>query len=141
MFYQQSNFEAIQEASSQHKEACKLAIGDNQVDYENKIDLLKKKWSLFGDSVPTRLMSPLFYAFIPTIYHAVMADNLKYFREHYNGKNMNSNELLGVACLCGSKKIAEFLLQELKLNYLSPGHDYMLGYIAASNLKHPLVLI
>jgi hypothetical protein len=36
--------------------------------------------------------------------------------------------ILKVACLCGAKEIAEFLMRDLKIEYSSQRYEYILGY-------------
>ncbi len=108
------------------------AIGREDAEYSTKINWLKKRWDATQDSAPARLICPLLYAPAAPLFHAVIADNFEYFKQNYNPESVNLNRILAIACLCGSEHIADFVLKQLKSNYLSPEQEYMLGYVAAS---------
>ncbi len=116
-----------------YQKACQEAIGSNITVYTSKVKQIKEKWAHQSDSTPARLMGNLLSSNIPPLYHSIVADNVEYFRKNYDITKVNSNELLAIACLCGSQKVADFLLKKLNLNYLSPGYEYILTYAATSN--------
>jgi hypothetical protein len=100
--------------------------------FDEKVAWLKKRWK--GEhSLVTEVMSPMIaFDLTPVFYAAIIIDNLEYFKKHYHEKQAYDN--LQRACLCGSQKIAEFLLDKLKIDYSSsdPEYDFILGYVAAS---------
>jgi hypothetical protein len=64
----------------------------------------------------------------------MIADNLDFFKKHYKEDSAHADQYLAISCLCGSQKIAEFLLDKLKLSYLSSDcKETILGYVSASN--------
>lgn len=108
------------------------AIGNNSEQFEKNLNWLKNRWSGKEDGTAERVICPVLYLHTSSLNQSIIVDNLSYFEKNYIKEKMNSNELLAIACLCGSRQIAEFLLNELKQNYLSQKYEFILGYVTAS---------
>jgi len=114
------------------KEGLK-AVGSDVAGYEAKIAWLKKKWPRDSrDSTAFRVIGPVLHVSAAHICLSVMADNVKYFDSHFNSQEIDPMSLLGLACLSGSKQVAESLMDKCQLNYLSPDCDFLLGLVCAS---------
>ncbi len=114
------------------------AMGDLQ-EFDKKFNFLKKKWAsgTIEDTHASRLMAPILKFKTHPIIVAIISDNLTYFKEHYQDAhyqkiNKDLILLLERACLSGSKKIAGFLLEQLKIDIASGEYSHLLGYISAS---------
>ncbi len=114
-----------------YDDACVLAGRDSN-EYTSKIAQLRTKWTGQCDTTCDRLILPLLSGANIPIHYAVIADNLDYFKANHETSKIKLDETLRIACLCGSKDVAEFILATLKLNYLSPGCEFVLSYAAAS---------
>jgi len=106
--------------SREYEKSCQEA-GKNSKKYEERIGFLKNKWQ--GNPQDDS----------EAIYYAVITDNLDYFQNNYKNNKLELQKTLEIACLCGSRKIGDFLLNEMNLSYSSPECDDMLAYIAASD--------
>lgn len=115
----------------EYEKAC-LEAGKNSHEYTTKIDALKARWNPKKDSTEARIMRPILSLHTSPLQYSVIADNLEYFKLHYKEEKLEPESALQIACLCGSRNITDFLLQEMNLNYLSPDHEYLLPYISAS---------
>ncbi len=97
-----------------------------------KIKWLSEKWSKtrYSGNEEASLMGSALGRSKP-IYTAIVVDNLDYFKQHDKECEDYFETCLTIACLSGSKRVAEYLLQEkLKWNYKE--HPELLAYIAAS---------
>lgn len=110
------------------------AIGTTRESYLAKIKWLQENWKGKSDSTATRIICPLIYHNLDFFGQALIADNGDYFQKEYIKikTTVNPNELLALACLCGSQRVAEVLLKDLGKDCLSPDYAYMLDYVAAS---------
>ncbi len=110
---------------------------ENPNDFEKKIGWLQEKWvKENSDSEELRLISSIIVRKTNPTNFSIIADNLTYFANSYEKEYKTDNNLkkaLKLACLCGSEKIAVFLLDKLKVNYSTPGYDFVLSFACASN--------
>ena len=105
---------------------------ENLDEFSRKLNWLKEKWSNATDSVYTRSINPII-GNTNAINSSIIEDDLNYFQVHYKENYGSCLELaMEAACLCGSRRIAEFLLIELNLDYLSEGYEHILSYVSAS---------
>jgi len=112
------------------------AIGRVDGIYVEKLEWLVNRWVNEEDSTAARIIKPFLWHSSDPFYQSIIADNLGYFTNLYKKELVNPNMCLAMACLCGSQKIGEFLLNDLKLTYLTPKHeDYILGYVSSSMNK------
>ena len=106
------------------------AIGGEDSNYVEKLSWLKNRWFTETDSRERRLINPLIYQYSTPLHQAIVADNISFFTKNHNKAELRN--YLDIACLCGSKNIADFLLTQLKVEYSTPGYELLLGYIASS---------
>lgn len=128
VFYQQQNGENYQRA-------VKEALGQDPT-VPGKLEWLRKKWEkpLYQNSEAALIISPILFGKTRPIHMAIVADNLEYFRGQYEQELEGNYELaLAEASLCGSRDVAEFLLQQLKSSFIADNHSDLLVYVAASN--------
>lgn len=122
------------------KEEKRKAAGDLQVFFA-KLAWMKSKWAnignTFGDREELRMMGAVFASTASSARLSIVADNIDYFANHYSADADRNNLIydLKLACLCGSRSIAEFLLKKLNANYTSDGFEFVLSYAAASMNK------
>jgi len=117
--------EAYQKARSE-------AFGQNSAEYTNKMDWLKRRWDFKMDTIPSRKIGFLLMdSLLDPISCAIVSDNLEYFHTNYKGK-VELKHALMTACFCGSRKIAEFLLDKLGIGYLSLGCEFIFSNISGS---------
>lgn len=121
------------------QEEIEKAIGLEREKFFIKIKALRKKWEKLGkedEYEETRIISP--YLFnkrkITPVNTSILSDNLEYFKNNYKKEYGEGDlvELLEVACLSGSKMIADFLLKKLGKTYVSEDCQFVLNYAAAS---------
>jgi hypothetical protein len=119
------------------KEELKKAVGNNINYFEEKIKWLQEKWGHENsDSEELRLISSIIVRKTNPTNFSIIADNLEYFKDSYIKEYKSDNDLkkaLKLGCLCGSQKIAEFLLNKLSVNYSTVGYDFVLSSACASN--------
>ena len=129
------NFTEMQEEIiKKNKRDYQEATGSVDQAYEQKLDWLLKRWFKEDDGTAARLIKPILFLSSSPFYQSIIADNLDFFKKDYNEDSAHADQYVALACLCGSNKIAEFLLDKLNLTYLSPGcKDTILGYVSASN--------
>lgn len=122
-----------------NKKEIEKAIGLDKLRFLAKIKAMQEKWKTLSkkdEYEETRIISP--YLFNKTkrtpVNTSILSDNLEYFRENYVKEYSDHNliELLEVACLSGSKGVAEFLLGKLEKTYSSKDCQFVLNYAAAS---------
>lgn len=123
--------------TNEYAKVVQEAIGTDTKAYTEKLVWLQNKWKVLSknDSSETRLVaSMILHADSTTpVNVAIIADNLAYFQKHAENEPIyNPEAALAKACLCGSRRIAEFLLQQLNFSFTHDEHDYLLGYVAAS---------
>jgi hypothetical protein len=128
---------------STNKQICKEAIGPSkEVEFQKKLSWLQSKWKTDKEyPYPIEIHQILFGTTKP-IYDALIADNLDYFQKAYikEKDRINKGQALDFSCLCGSKEIANFLLEELKIDYLSD--DQIVDNICSSpNLAWALQVV
>jgi len=119
------------------KEELRKAAGESLEDFEEKIQWLQEKWCKKQyDSNELRLMSSIIIRPTNAINFSIISDNIEYFKDNYLDEYGSDNQLkkaLKLACLCGSKQIADFLLNKLEARYSTEGYDFVLGYACTSN--------
>lgn len=114
------------------------AIGLDRAKFDAKFQSLQKKWQDLAkkdEYSETRVISPLLFnkSKRTSVNTSILSDNLSYFEAHYEKEyGDNPTKALTLACLCGSKNVADFLLRKLGKTYLSEEFDFVLGYAAAS---------
>lgn len=109
------------------------AIGQDSKTFSEKMAWLKDKWGKKKDSTARRLIGRMIFHKTIAINLSIIADNLEYFKANYEKEYPHNLETaLDVACLCGSKKIAEFTLKTLESSYTMEGNEHLLGYASAS---------
>lgn len=95
---------------------------------------LKERWEkIKSDTTEKRLMAPMVFQATHDVNNALIEDNLSYFELHYQEVYPdNLEKALARACLCGSEKIAESLLNKLASSYADERYQYLVGYASAS---------
>ncbi len=114
--------------------AVKKAAGDADV-FLKKMTWLKNRWEkeLKKDSTAGRLIAPIIFRQTTPINVSIIADNIDYFRDRYQEACGDDLErALQRACLCGSRNVADFLLEKLGSSYIDKGCEYVLAYACAS---------
>ena len=114
----------------------KEAVGNDLAGFEKKILSLQTKWGAKkSDSDELRLIGPLLTRKTNPVNFALMMNNVEYFKANYKTyyKPEQYKGMLILACLCGSDKIANFLLSELKADYTTKGYEFILGDVCASD--------
>ena len=115
------------------------AIGLDKPAFLAKIKSMQAKWKALakqGDYEETRIIAP--YLFNKTkrtpVNTSILSDNLEYFSKNYTDEysDRDLKGLLEIACLSGSKKVADFLLERLGKTYVSEDCQFVLGYVSAS---------
>ncbi len=115
------------------EKAIKEAIGVNTSLFDKKMGWLQKKWTNAKDGRVARLICPIVLHKTTPVNISIIADNLEYFEKNYKDQYENSlDKALARACLCGSQKIAEFLLEKLHANFMTENYEYVFGYASAS---------
>lgn len=98
-----------------------------------KIKWLKEKWNSkrYQKMIEeVSLMHAILFMQTKPIHVAVVVDDLISFKAHYTQTPEDIELFLMEACLCGSKNIANFLLEQNKSTYKE--RPDLLGYIAGS---------
>ena len=95
---------------------------------------LKIRWQQKKDSACARIILPLIFHDVSDVDISLIGDSVQNFKKYYKeGAYATCPDIaLQRACLCGSKRVTEFLLEELHLSYLSEGCENLLSYVAAS---------
>lgn len=98
---------------------------------------LKNKWETWsenhGDNEISRLMAHIFTQPTSPKNIALVADNVKYIEEKYKSySEKDLQEILQLACLCGSKNIGEFLIKKLEIDFKNENNSFVLSYTSAS---------
>lgn len=115
------------------------AIGLDKTRFLAKIRAMQEKWSSLAkkdEYEETRIIAP--YIFNKTkrtpVNTSILSDNLVYFKENYTKEYGDRDlvKLLEIACLSGSKNVADFLLTRLGKTYTSEDYQFVLSYAAAS---------
>jgi hypothetical protein len=122
--------------TEENKKSYFVAIEQKDKPYEEKLEWLTNRWVNEEDSESARIIKPFLFSHAAPFYQSIIADNLDYFKKLYNQEKakIDTNLCLVTACLSGSQKIAELLLKDLHLDYLTPScKDTLLGYVSASN--------
>lgn len=122
---------------SKRELAIEEAAGEEYSKFELKLKKLRSKWESIakkGEYEETRIISPLLQKITP-IGAAIINDNLEFFKKVHEKECEDKTMLLPLqqACLCGSERIASFILEELKRNYTSDGYLFVFGYATASD--------
>lgn len=120
----------------EYKKAAEAARGTDLELYNKKLEWLRDKWSKKRDGTVKRLMDNFLLKEISPLNISIISDNLSYFHAHYRGSSLDMLTALDKACLCGSQQVGEFIMKELKLDYLSEDNEHILSYIAASQNTH-----
>jgi len=116
-----------------YEKAIKEAIGVDTSLFDKKMGWLQKKWTKAKDSRVARLICPIVLHNTTPINISIITDNLEYFEKNYQDQYENNlDKALARACLCGSQKIAEFLLEKLHANFTNENYEYAFGYASAS---------
>lgn len=116
-----SKGKSMMENIQEHDEA----IGPDFQSFLKKLNFLKQKWAkkiALGDSIEIRLISHIIFSKANAKNYSIISDNLVYYKKC----KIDQTDLLQ-ACLCGSKIIAEFLADGLKIQL----GEY-LGYVCSS---------
>ncbi len=113
-------------------ELSEEAVGKNKDVYFSNLKWLQNHWNGIDDNAAAREICPLIYNSIAPLVQAIIIDNLEFFKKEFLKEKVDASAFLPIAYLCGSQKIAEFLLKEMKQDYLSSGNDFILGYVSAS---------
>lgn len=128
----------LRQQESSYEKASREAAGVDTDLFSKKILWLEDKWNKapMSGTAPARLMCPMVLRYKQTvpINLSIIADNLDYFKDHYQkdcGDDLD--QALEKACLCGSRKIAEFLLEQLNVSYTDEDRRYLFPYVCASN--------
>jgi len=112
-------------------------VVENANDFEKKIGWLQEKWAKENsDSEELRLISSIIARKTSPTNLSIIADNLTYFTNNYKQEYKTDDNLkkaLKLACLCGSEKIARFLLDKLKVSCSTYGYGFVLSFACASN--------
>ena len=114
-------------------DALKDARGEMSADlFAIQLSWLKDKWHQLNDSDEKRLACSLIFRKLSPINTAIIADSLTFFKANYEKAFLDDlGKPLLWACLCGSQKIADFLLEKLNRSYTSD--EDVLVYASASN--------
>lgn len=113
-------------------------MNNNHENFNAKLKAMRTKWRAVAQKdeyQETRIISPYLFnksKFTP-LNISILSDNLNCFSNNYL-KEYGDNLLkpLMIACLSGSRNIADFLLEKLDKTYVSEGFDFVLTYAAAS---------
>jgi len=90
---------------------------------------LQAKWIALAkqdEYAETRIISPILFnkSKSTPVNTSILSDNLRYFEANYEKEYAdNLLKALTLACLCGSKNVADFLLRTLGKTYLSEGRE------------------
>lgn len=99
---------------------------------KGKKEWLQTRWEkIIVDTPSKRLISTVLIK--PTrVDEALINDDLDYFKDNYTVDYPKKRKALEIACLCGSEKIADFLLKKLKEEFTNKKNEYLLAYASAS---------
>lgn len=118
------------------KQKIAVAIGDEPTAFSSKLKDLQEIWSKFakidGDGIELRLISKIIFHKTTPINVAIISDNLEYFKQYVDPSKDSLYKSLQLACLCGSQKIGESLLETLKINLADEDNDFILSYVSSS---------
>ena len=121
------------------KEAINSAIGSNKAIFLAKIKAMQEKWQALAKNdeyEETRIISPYLYNKTKRtpVNTSILSDNLEFFRDSYITEYSDHQlfKLLEIACLSGSKRVADFLLNKLGESYSSSDYQFVLCFASAS---------
>jgi hypothetical protein len=106
-------------------------LTDSEV--KEKVSCLTEYWKTQSDSTAKRLIMPILTENPTRLASAILADDLEAFNKNYKEKDTaQSDALLLTACLCGSRHIADLLLEQLGSSYTDEKRPNVLAYAATS---------
>jgi len=123
-------------STKKYKREIEQASGSDLAEFKLRVNHLEQKWETLAkkdEYEETRIISPLLQKITP-IGASIISDNLDFFKESY--KTTYGEKLLlplKQACLCGSERIASFLLEQLQKDYTSEGYEFVLVCASASD--------
>lgn len=128
------------QTTAEYNKAFQEAVGSDIEGFTKKRDQLFERWCekrLFPSKESALMSQVLSKRLSPSpVDCALVVDNLEFFRSNYTYFYGKKSELaLQIACICGAKKIALFLLDILKINLTNPKMHYLLEYIMTSDIK------
>lgn len=128
------------ETTTDYEKAVQEAVGSDTEGFERKRARLFERWCekrLFPNRVSEFMLRVVGKKLSPDpVNCALVSDNLEFFRSKYMDSYGQKPELaLQIACVCGSKKVALFLLGVLETNLTDPKMHYLLEYIMTSDLE------
>ncbi len=122
------------QTTADYNKAFHEAVGPDLDGFNKKRDRLFERWcekQSFPSEASALMRQVLSKQLSPSpVDCALVIDNVDFFRFNYSDLYEQTLEnALQIACMCGSKKIAVFLLDTLKTNFIDPKMYYLLEYI------------
>lgn len=160
MAYYDPKWQETRNKQAQTEPFSEVAIGNNRAQFESHLKFIQTRYPSSPGGSPAydgpnqRIVYPLLRRPISEIRQAIMADNLVYCRSsfqdgvgshnaetksnetHVIRKLVPSRDHLVVACVFGSKNVAEFLMEKLKIDLLNKeqliNNENILNFVLAS---------